>query len=289
MRTEKEMMDLIINTAKQDERIRAVIMNGSRVNKTLNKDCFQDYDIVYFVNDFQFYVNNHSWIDIFGERIILEMPVYKDFEPSDYNGEFNYQMLFTDGNRIDLTFATIENVDVVIENDRVGVALLDKDGLLQGIKFSGAEVYLVSSPTKREFENSCNSFWWVLQNVAKGIKRRELPYAIKMLNIARSDVDVVVSWYIGMKNDFKVSSGKMGKYFEKYLDESTWNLYASTFPSGNYEDTWKSLFCACELYRQLATEIAKHFSYCYPYTDDKSMITYLQHIKSLPENPAEIY
>lgn len=30
MRTEKEMIDLIMNTAKEDERIRAVIMNGSR-------------------------------------------------------------------------------------------------------------------------------------------------------------------------------------------------------------------------------------------------------------------
>ena len=96
-------------------------------------------------------------------------------------------------------------------------------------------------------------------------------------------------------NDFpysianKVSSGKMGKYFEKYLDENLWNLYASTFPSGNYKDIWKSLFCACELYRLLATEIANRFSYCYPYATDKSMTTYLQHIKNLPDNPAEIY
>ena len=110
-----------------------------------------------------------------------------------------------------------------------------------------------------------------------------------MLNIARGDVDVVVSWYIGMKNDFKVSSGKMGKYFEKYLGENLWNLYIFTFPSGNYEDIWKSLFCACELYRLLATEIANRFSYCYPYADDKSMTAYLQHIKNLPDNPVEIY
>ena len=33
MRTEKEMLDLIINTAIEDERIRAVIMNGSCKSK----------------------------------------------------------------------------------------------------------------------------------------------------------------------------------------------------------------------------------------------------------------
>ncbi|CAM4299364.1 hypothetical protein PAAL109150_19270 [Paenibacillus alkaliterrae] len=51
MRNEKEMMDLILNTAIADERIRAVIMNGSRTNPNVKKDCFQDYDIIYVVKD----------------------------------------------------------------------------------------------------------------------------------------------------------------------------------------------------------------------------------------------
>jgi len=51
MRSEKEMMGLILNTAREDERIRAVIMNGSRVNPNVKRDCFQDYDIVYVVKD----------------------------------------------------------------------------------------------------------------------------------------------------------------------------------------------------------------------------------------------
>lgn len=32
MRSEQEMLDLILDTARQDERIRAVILNGSRAN-----------------------------------------------------------------------------------------------------------------------------------------------------------------------------------------------------------------------------------------------------------------
>ena len=47
MRTEQEMFELILNTAKADERIRAVYMNGSRTNVNVPKDIFQDYDIVY--------------------------------------------------------------------------------------------------------------------------------------------------------------------------------------------------------------------------------------------------
>lgn len=40
---------LILNVAKNDERIRAVYMNGSRTNQNVKKDIFQDFDIVYVV------------------------------------------------------------------------------------------------------------------------------------------------------------------------------------------------------------------------------------------------
>ena len=46
MRTEREMMDLILSTAKEDERIRAVCLEGSRVNPNAPRDIFQDYDVV---------------------------------------------------------------------------------------------------------------------------------------------------------------------------------------------------------------------------------------------------
>lgn len=41
MRTEKEMFDLIEETARKDERIRAVYMNGSRTNSNVPKDIFR--------------------------------------------------------------------------------------------------------------------------------------------------------------------------------------------------------------------------------------------------------
>ena len=47
MRSEQEMLELIVNTARHDDRIRAVIMNGSRANPNAPRDFFQDFDIVY--------------------------------------------------------------------------------------------------------------------------------------------------------------------------------------------------------------------------------------------------
>lgn len=40
MRTPKEMLDLILGVAKEDERIRAVSMGGSRANKDCPDDVY---------------------------------------------------------------------------------------------------------------------------------------------------------------------------------------------------------------------------------------------------------
>ena len=102
MRSEKEMMVLILNTAKNDERIRAVIMNGSRVNPNVSRDIFQDFDVIYVVSDISPYINNTAWIKQFGDLMILQMPDLMGNNPPEKDEVFTYLMQFKDGNRIDL-------------------------------------------------------------------------------------------------------------------------------------------------------------------------------------------
>ena len=121
------MMDLIMNTAKGDERIRAVIMNGSRTNPNGKKDGFQDYDIVYVVRDIQSFTSDHRWVDRFGERIMMQMPEDMSLLPAVGDGSFTYLMLFADGNRIDLTLIPVEKADELISRDSLSILLVDKD------------------------------------------------------------------------------------------------------------------------------------------------------------------
>jgi len=95
------MIDLIKKFAEQDERIRAVGMNGSRTNLKVPKDPFQDYDIVYFVTDIESFINSADWIKMFGELMIMQRPDHSVLYPSN-RYQYAYLMLFTDGNRIDL-------------------------------------------------------------------------------------------------------------------------------------------------------------------------------------------
>ena len=111
MRTEKEMMDLIMGVAKGDERVRAVIMNGSRANPNAPKDIFQDFDVVYVVSDVAPFRRNIEWISQFGEIMIMQQPEDMVDPPPSENGGYAYLMQFADGNRIDLSLAPISMLD----------------------------------------------------------------------------------------------------------------------------------------------------------------------------------
>ena len=50
MRTEPEILDLIFQTAKTLQ-VEAVAMSGSRTNSQAPQDEFQDYDVVYVVEN----------------------------------------------------------------------------------------------------------------------------------------------------------------------------------------------------------------------------------------------
>ncbi len=286
-------MDLILETAQKDERIRAVYLNGSRTNPNVLKDIFQDYDIVYVVTETASFIKDEEWIRIFGELLMIQEPdkldklIGKDVS---FDESYGYLMLFKDGNRIDLQLKTKESMLKGYTNDKLTIPLLDKDNILPQIPSPSDSDYWVKKPTEGEFYASCSDFWWCLQNVAKGIWRDELPYAKHMFeNVLRPCLDEMVSRWIGMNHNYQISTGKMGKYFKKFLPESHWAMYKETYSDSNYENIWGSIFIACELFRTLAKEIAEKLSFTYPVEDDQNMTSYLMHVRELPANSQEIY
>ena len=73
-RSEEEMMNLILGFAESDSRIKAVLLNGYRVNSFLINDPFQDYDIVYIVKDVEPFRDFDYVVPRFGETIVVEQP-----------------------------------------------------------------------------------------------------------------------------------------------------------------------------------------------------------------------
>ena len=293
MRTEKEMFDLIVNTAKQDEGIRAVYMNGSRTNPNIQKDIFQDYDIMYVVSDTKPYYENESWINRFGERLYMQMPEKMDFlRGREYHFDEIYGWLiqFADGNRLDLHVVSIPYALNNILEDKLCVILLDKDSILPTIPDSTDQDYHVKKPSENEYMCDCNNFWWCLNNVAKGLWREEIPYVMDMINNhIRPHLVNMLSWKIGIDTNYSCSIGKSGKYMHQYLTEKVWQSFLKTYPDGNSEHIWDATFVMCELFDKVANEVANKLGYYYNQIEADSSRGFLEHVRRLPKNAKEIY
>lgn len=291
MRTEQEMMDLILNTAREDDRIRAVILNGSRVNPNAPRDPFQDFDVVYVVTDVAPFrpPGGERWIERFGELMILQMPEdMQDPEPRD-DGGYCYLMQFADGNRIDLGLWPADRAGE-LERDSLSVLLLDKDGIVEPFDPPHVGDYLPRPPTAKAFADCCNEFWWVSPYVAKGLWREEIIYAKHFLDhFVRDQLVKMLNWYVGVETGFRGNPGKFGKYLQRYLEPELWELLQRTYADADYERTWQALFATCDLFRRLALRVAAHFGFEYPYGDDERVSEHLRHVKSLPRDATEIY
>lgn len=288
MRNQQEMFDLILGTAKNDDRIRAVMMNGSRVNSNAPKDVFQDYDIVYFVTGLDSFTDDHSWIDVFGERMILQMPTEFGDPPTQDDVVFAYLIQFMDSNRIDLTLFPIDQLDHW-QDDSLSTMLLDKDGLFENLPPANDSGYLPQPATVKQYADCCNEFWWVSVYVAKGLWRQQLTYAKFMIdNVVRKELLKMLNWYVGIQTEFSKNLGGYGKFLQTYLESDLWTMLEKTYADADYDNNWDALFVMVELFRQIAHKVADHHGFDYLEQDDERVSKHLHFVRQLPPDATDM-
>lgn len=289
MRSEQEMLDLILNFARKEENIRLVLMNGSRVNANVKRDIFQDFDIVYLVKEVDPYKRNEGIVNYFGDIMILQTPEDMQDPPPENNGHYAYLMQFMDGSRIDLSFYSMDQLNNVLD-DSLTVVLLDKDNLVKELPPPSDIDYLPKEPTEKLFQDCCNEFWWVSPYVAKGLWREELTYAKYMLDVVLREEQLMkmLTWYFGIRTDFKKSPGKFGKYIKNDVEPELWMALEKTYSDSNFDNIWESLFRMGNLFRRMANEVASAYGFKYPQDDDRRVTEYLWRIKNMPRDATEI-
>ena len=289
MRTEKEMFDLILNIARDEERIRAVYLNGSRTNPNVPKDIFQDYDIVYVVNETISFIEDKDWINRFGKILYMQYPDEHPDYPSDKENFYGWLMQFTDGNRIDLHVETIAHAQKNMGKDSLCEVLLDKDNCLPQLPPSSDKNYWIHKPTLEQYHCTCNEFWWCLNNVAKGLWREEIPYVQDMLNfVVRKQLEKMLSWKIGTQTNFSVSVGKSAKYMYKWLSTQDWGNYMQTYCGADTDSIWQSVEVMCSLFKETAMWVAKELGYEYNELEASNSMYFLRIVKDLPKDANEV-
>ena len=264
MRTDQEMLELILGTAKKLQ-VDAVALSGSRTDTKAPKDKFQDYDVVYVVDDLDNLTSDLAWLDQFGTRIIEQHNIL--------GSRRLYLMLFEDGNRIDLTLCPKDHIQEWVESEADFTVLEDPKGLF--VPHSPSPQRFWTSPaSETDFEKSCNEFWWVSAYVVKGICRKQVIYAMDHLyGICQQELLKILAWQVASDRG-AVDIGKNYKYLFNYLPIEKEKEFSALLDFSSLDKITQSLFATMQLFYQEAQYLAQKMDFNYDREMAEKMIDY---------------
>ena len=266
MRTDQEILELILETAKKLQ-IDAVALSGSRTDTKAPKDEFQDYDVVYVVDDLDNLTSDLAWLYQFGTRIIEQHNIL--------GNRRLYLMLFEDGNRIDLTLCPKDHIQEWVESEADFTVLEDPKGLFVPHSPS-PERFWTSPASETDFEKSCNEFWWVSAYVVKGICRKQIIYATDHLySICQQELLKVLAWQVASDRG-PVDIGKNYKYLFNYLPFDKEKEFSNLLDFASLDKITQSLFDTMQLFHQEAQSLAYKMGFDYDKEVAEKMMRYAE-------------
>ena len=263
-RSQEQMLRLILQTAKSLQ-IDAVALSGSRTDTKAPKDEFQDYDVVYVVDDLDTLTRDLAWLHHFGTRNI---------EQHNFLGNRRlYLMLFEDGNRIDLTLCPKEHIQEWVDSEAGFTVLVDEKGLFETYSPS-PERYWITPATETDFEKSCNEFWWVSAYVVKGICRKQVIYSTDHLyGICQQELLEILAWQVA-RDRGAVDIGKNYKYLFNYLPAEKEKEFSNLLDFLSLDKIIQSLLATMQLFHQEAQRLAQKMGFDYDKEVAEKMIEY---------------
>ena len=266
MRTDQEILELILETAKKLQ-VGAVALSGSRTDTKAPKDEFQDYDVVYVVDDLDNLTSDLAWLDQFGTRIIEQHNLL--------GNRRLYLMLFEDGNRIDLTLCPKAHIQEWVDSEADFTVLVDDKGLFESYS-SSPERFWIHPASETDFKKACNEFWWVSAYVVKGICRKQIIYATDHLyGICQQELLKVLTWQVASDRG-TVDIGKNYKYLFRYLPTEKEKEFSSLLDFSSIEKITQSLLATMSLFHREAQDLAKKMGFDYDREVAEKMIEYAE-------------
>ncbi len=288
VRSEKQILKNIIDTAETDEDIRAVI----RTDLVPVRKYLYNYNFCFIVSNIGKYDDDGIFERAFGERILL------------FRGDRNYPEMFPDtrahlmvlseGTTIAVhvmdvqTFLRRYNGEDTHENVWFGDTyqkIMDKDGILPDIERPEEKQTLFgAAPAEEEFLDACHEFWWVVKSFAEYTLREELVSAMFYLNNSVRDVlNRMIRWYIFLCAGKPVDLGILDSNMERLLEKELFCLYRQTYPAADYDSIWQAYDAVTEIWHIAGGRVAEICGYDYPGQEELNMQKFIRELKDLKE------
>ncbi|GKT03776.1 aminoglycoside 6-adenylyltransferase [Furfurilactobacillus sp. WILCCON 0119] len=272
-RSAEEMMTIIKTVAEGDDNIRAIGMEGSRNDPTAKQDAFADFDITYFVKTLNPFRKNDEWLAVFGERLMMRKPTMAQIAGTKQPA-YPYLMQFTDGNRLDLKVACVEDQAAYLAAEHENTVIFDKDHPVKAQPELSTWDFRITAPSTDDYQESINKFFWNSLYVVKGLKRHELLYANGSFEMdVRRELLTMLRWSVGIATNFQTDVGKHDERLKEALAPADYDQLLMTYKLADEDATWVALQVASQLFLVTARIVADQMGFDFP-TYPQAVIAY---------------
>ena len=267
--------------ARDEPRVRALVLESSRARDDTPLDAFSDYDVLVGVEDAAAFAADEAWLGAFGP------PLVRFRDSIEVSGHTTYArlVLYADGTKVDylvwpaaLLRALPQEPTLPDVLDWGYRPLVDKDGLTVGWPVPRRMAFIPPRPTERDCHALIEEFWWETSYVAKSLWRDELLHAKYNLEVVMK-LDVLLrmlEWRIEVERGWTWKPGVLGRGMKSLLPNATWAELERTFVGADSEENWEALFATAALFRRIAQEVGEALGYAYPRELDAGMTAYLE-------------
>lgn len=281
--SKNELLQHFLEWAKLQTDIRAVALIGSAARLDHPADEWSDYDLLVVASDPQTYLASTEWLTQFG-------CVWCTFLENASTGEaIERRVLFERGVDIDFIIVSaddallnFQNTPMIIEISQRGRRVLwDRDNILSEIPPSQRSTQAVHLPSRQQFLDNINDFWFHVAWTAKKLRRGELWIAKKCCDTYLKDLLLrMMEWEAQSVNSGMIDTWFGGRFLEQWALPTTVEELQQVFAYYDASDIWRALEVTAKVFRRIAQETAIRLGYTYPRESDEYVSAWVSWVRT---------
>lgn len=275
-----DILQKIVRWAESEDGIKVLILQGSRAGK-VPVDEWADYDISIFCKTPPPYIEAEEWLVRIGPIWVCVK------EKVSFDGQVfpTRLVIFEGGIKVDFAFLSLNCLDRMVkgylpdEYNRGYQILLDKDNLTQSFPKPNYKEPMAQKPSKREFLETIEEFWFEAYHVGIYLKREDL-WSVKFRSAAMHVFLLrMIEWGAQADNGWHQTVPPIGKRMASWVQPSVCQELQGVFAHFDVADSWNALFHTLTLFRRLSVDLSHQLGFDYPEAMDKNISGFILNLR----------
>lgn len=261
----EELFEKIKKFAEEEDKIKSMVLFGSRARSIKKADDYSDYDIIFFVDDIKYFTEKDEWLKEISDYYIsfVEHTAVQDYER---------RIFFDDAMDMDFIFYNAADAERITNDPiikawysrgyRIIVDKIDYSKMITGDLATGNEDNML---TEAQFNNLLQTFWFHTIWSVKKVMRGEIWSAKNCIDsYLKTLLRQVIEYHEKADKGWTFDTWHDGRFFDDWVTPKVKLELNDAYGRYDAESLNKALLKTMELFSKEARTTAVLLNYSYP-------------------------